>query len=123
MNILLSKILKYELTVFEDYCSKRKELLEYLEKIEINKLGRSELLIFIDTLKGIIDPLKISTDCMENLLKNKLPGSHATGPHFSESQFIMFYLLFGRLFVSDSELKDDTDSESVSDPDSVSESV
>ena len=115
---LLSKILNYEQNVFDEYLKSREKMLNFLKKIEINKLDQSQLLICIENLKNIIDPIKTSTVCVNNLIsfeKNNVTD---------ENEFIRFYLLFGKFFFnnSDSDSNEEIDSVSESESESGSDS-
>ena len=114
---LLSKILNYEQKVFDEYLDSREKMLNFLKKIEINKLDQSQLLIFIENLKNVIDPLKTSMSSINELISFKKSNQ------FDENQFILFYLLFGNLFFggSESESNEELDSESL--PESEPESL
>lgn len=68
---LISKILNYESTIFNEYKLKREKLIIFLEQIEINKLNNDQLLIFINDLKNIIDPIKSSTENIDHIISNK----------------------------------------------------
>ena len=67
---LLSKILNYEEKIYTEWSLKRKELLENLKKIEINTLNNDQLLIFINDLKNVIDPLKTSIEHIDHFNSN-----------------------------------------------------
>ena len=118
---LLSKILNYEQKVFHEYLDSRKKMLGFLHEIEINKLDESQLLIFIENLKNVIDPIKTSMSSINDLVSFKNNNG------VNENEFVLFYLLFGNLFFGDSSGSDSNDEilsvespESDSDPDSES---
>lgn len=69
-STLLSKLLNYESMVYNTYTSKREKLLSFLEQIEINTLNNDQLLIFINDLKNIIDPVKTSIDNIDHIFSN-----------------------------------------------------
>ena len=114
---LLSKILNYEQKVFNEYIDSREKMLDFLKKIEINKLDQSQLLIFIENLKNVIDPIKTSNSLIPELISFKKSNQ------FDENKFILFYLLFGNLFFGgpESESNEEPESESLSDPESLLE--
>ena len=114
---LLSKILNYEKEVFDTYVSKRQGLLEGIQKIEINTLDKSQLLIFIENIKNIIDPLKTSTANIDNFMNGMCNENN-----FTETQFILFYLLFGDFFFKTGGSSEDSE-DILSEPESLSESV
>ena len=117
---LLSKILNYELKVFEEYLSNRKVFIEKIEKIETNNMNKNQLLIFIENIKNVIDPLKSSIHSMENF--DQFDNS------FDTTTFIQFYFLFESFFrknlesLLDDELIDPRSSDP-SDPSESSESL
>jgi hypothetical protein len=115
---LLSKILNYEQKVFEEYLDSREKMLNFLKKIEINKLDQSQLLICIENLKNIIDPVKTSTLCVDDLI------SFTKNDHyFDQNEFMAFYLLFGKFFFGGEGGSDSNEEiESDSEPDSESDS-
>ena len=70
MDTLLNKILNYESTIFNEYKLKRKILIDKLSKIETNKLDKQQLLIFINDIKDVIDPIMTSSENIDHLLMN-----------------------------------------------------
>ena len=60
MNTLTLRLLNYENEVFNEYVSKRKILIEKINILETNKLDKSQLLIFINDIKDVLDPIKLS---------------------------------------------------------------
>ena len=112
---LLSKILNYEQKVFYEYLNNRKKMLKFIKEIEINKLDQSQLLIFIENLKNVIEPIKTSNVCVNELISFK--KSNLT----NENEFIRFYLLFGKFFFGESD--SDSNEETLSDSSPWSESL
>ena len=112
---LLSKILNYEQEVFNEYLDNRKKMLKFIKKIEINKLDQSQLLIFIENLKNVLEPIKSSTCSIDELISFK-----KSNVIINENQFILFYLLFGKLFFGDSDSDSNEETLSDSSPESVS---
>jgi len=110
---LLSKILNYESSIFEELVEKRNIFINNLKKIETNNMNRDQLLFFIESLKGVTGSLKTSIHNIENFFEQN------TSYSFDTVNFIKFYLLFGNLFEikPDSELLTELTLES-SDPDS-----
>jgi hypothetical protein len=72
MNTLLFKILNYESEIFNQYLSKRKLLIENIKEININELSQRQLLIFINDVKDIIEPIKTSNDSIDYFFTNTL---------------------------------------------------
>ena len=58
MHTLISKILNYENEIFNEYISKRKKLIKNIK--EQSFLNKKQSLNFVNDLKAIIDPIKIS---------------------------------------------------------------
>ena len=129
MDRLISKILNYESSIFEEYIMKREKVLCSIKNVRT--LNKNQELVFIHDLKEIIDPIKMSINSMDHYLSNV---------DFTDQKNInltidisLLYLFIGLRFngirsESESELISDTEtleteisSESVSD--SVSESV
>ena len=87
---LLSKILNYEQSIFEEFVEKRKIFIKKIEKIETNNMNKNQVLIFIENIKNVIDPLKNSIFSMENFNEKK--------DSFDLINFIQFYFLFEIFF-------------------------
>ena len=98
MSGILSKIIEYESKVFEEYSSKRLSFLEHLKGIETNNLTQSQLLIFINDVKAIIDPLKSSTLAIEHYFTNT---SFKKKNSINDTKNMLFYILLSTL-ISDS---------------------
>ena len=115
MDLLLSKILNYECEIFNNYTTQRSKFIKDLEQIKINNLDNTQLLNFIDNLKSITDSLKSITAAMEEF--NPLENNK-----INETQFILFYFLFGSRFfgTSSSELIEDVSLPELSESDSDS---
>ena len=127
---LLNKLLNYENSIFNKYITKRKLLIEKINSIETNKLDNSQLLIFINDIKEVIDPIKTSCENIDHLLSNV---DFKNNKSFQSNKdilniIIMFYLFKDRLDLNltSSEESEETEltdsSESESEPDSDSES-
>ena len=118
---ILSKILNYESSIFEEYSSKRKNLIENLKSLNIATLDNSQLSIFTNDIKAIIDPIKSSISAIDH---------YFTNTDFKNNQRILeqndlgalFYLFLGLRLnsFSDSELTLET--EMLSESESESES-
>ena len=100
MSALLLKILNYESKIFEEYSTKRTLFLEHLSQIKTNNLTQSQLLILINDLKDIIDPLKTSTSAIDYYFTNT---SLEKSDSIENSEKMLFYLLLGRFFETMSE--------------------
>jgi len=121
---ILSRVLNYESSIFEEYSSKRKDLIENIKNLK-RPLNRSELFIFINDLKAIIDPIKTSISAIDHYFTNT---DFKNNDSFLEAQNLnaLFYLFLGLRLnsCSDSELALETEiSDSDSEPSETSESV
>ena len=100
MSALLLKILNHESKIFEEYSTKRTLFLENLSQIKTNNLTQSQLLILINDIKGIIDPLKTSISAIDYYFTNT---SLEKKDSIESSEKMLFYLLLGRFFETISE--------------------
>ena len=114
MDLLLSKILNYECEIFNKYLTQRSKFIKELEQIKINNLDNTQLLNFIDNLKSITDSLKSITSSMEEF--NPLENNK-----INQTQFILFYFLFGSRFFGTGTSDSSELIELVSDPESEPE--
>lgn len=103
MSTLLLKILNYESKIFEEYSTKRLFFLEHLKAIKTNNLTQSQLLILINEIKDIIDPLKTSTSAIDYYFTNT---SLQKSESIENSEKMVFYLLLARFFETMSESLD-----------------
>jgi len=92
MDRILSKILNYESSIFEEYSSKRKDLINHIKNI--NLLNNDQLLIFIHDLKAIIDPIKTSSEAIDYYFTNENFKKNDNIKHFEEINKLMFFYLF-----------------------------
>ncbi len=123
---ILSKIVTYEQAVFDEYLSKRNSFLEHLKGIK--SLDNSQMLVLVNDIKAIIDPIKTSISEIEFYFTNT---EFKNNKNMEENNFFqktgLFYLLL--LLTGSPELSELTElseerSESVSDSsESVSLSV
>ena len=91
MDTLKLKILKYESEIFNLYSLKRIELIDKINKIEINKLNKDQLLNYIENLKNIIDPIKTSISFIDDLQIN---SSSSNATDIDMKSLIVFYFYF-----------------------------
>jgi len=119
---ILSRVLNYESSIFEEYSSKRKDLIENIKNLK-RPLNSSELFIFINDIKAIIDPIKTSISAIDHYFTNT---DFKNNDSFLEAQELnnLFYLFLGLRLNSrsDSELALETEI-SDSEPSETSESV
>lgn len=110
---ILSRVLNYESSIFEEYSSKRKNLIENIKGL--STLDRSQLFIFTNDLKAIIDPIKTSISAIDHYFTNT---DFKNNSSFIEAQELnkLYYLFLGLRLnsCSDSELSLETESSEVS---------
>ena len=128
MDRLISKILNYESSIFEEYITKREKVVCSIKNMR--NLNKNQELVFIHDLKEIIDPIKMSINGMDHYLSN-IDFIDQKNINLT-TDISLLYLLIGLRFngirsESESELISDTDtleteisSESVSDSVSLS---
>jgi hypothetical protein len=93
MSTLLFKILNYEAEVYNNYKISREKLLNYLQTIEINNLSEEKVLIFINDLKQVIDPIITSQKNIEYLLENNLESNESIKLNLQLKEIFNLYLL------------------------------
>ena len=100
------KIFNYEKKIHEEYLHNREIFLKNLEQIETNKLDQRQLLVFINDIKSIIDPIKSTISFIQHFNELKFDDTEI----LDMNNFITFYLLFGNNFFGTgrSELSDET---------------
>ena len=69
-NVLLNSVLNYENEIFNKYTELRNKFIKRINEIEINKLDKSQLLIFINDIKAVIDPIQLSIQNMNHFSDN-----------------------------------------------------
>ena len=70
MDTLISKILNYEQTIFDEYTAKRKKLIKNIKEKEKLDLNKNQILIFINDLKSIFDSIKSGTEYIDYYFTN-----------------------------------------------------
>jgi hypothetical protein len=122
---ILSKILNYESSVFEEYKHKRTMLLEHMKTINTSKLSRQQLEIFIHDIKSIIEPVKTSILEIDYYFTNTDLKKNDNLQQFKDISRLAHLLILGLYSRSESletlEMEMSVE-ESVSEPESVSES-
>lgn len=126
---ILSKILNYESLIFEEYSSKRKDLIKHVKSLNLDNLNKIKLLIFINDLKSIIDPLKTSSSAIDYYFTNLELEKNESILEFGEVNKMIFayFLLNFRLGADsietlDKELSEESEeSDSSEETDSLSE--
>ena len=69
-NNFKESILKYEETIFNDYVSKRTELIENIKSLQLNDLTQQQLINITSDIKLIIDPIKSSITGISDYFTN-----------------------------------------------------
>ena len=69
-NNFKESILKYEQTIFNDYISKRTELIENIKSLQLNDLTQQQLINITSDIKLIIDPIKSSITGISDYFTN-----------------------------------------------------
>ena len=117
-QVFLSKILNYENEIFNKFIENRTNLIKNLNCLKENDLNfnRQQLINFVNSLKGVTDSLKSTTNQIDEYFINyRLDFNRETD--LQDNNFIIFYFLFKDLFFSkmcSSELSEETDSSSES---------
>jgi hypothetical protein len=107
----LSKVLNYESLIFEEYSSKRKNLIENIKKIET--LDKRQSIVFINDLKAIIDPIKTSISAIDHYFTNLDFKNEENVTSFKELNDLFYLFLILRLkSFSESELTLETETDS-----------
>ena len=112
-------ILQYENKTFENYITKRKQLIENINKLQLNDLNKNQMNIFINDLKMIIDPLKNTTENIDHYLSNTSFKNNISTETLCEMHFMVvlnhfFFPNFLRGTItsgSESESSDSSDSD------------
>jgi hypothetical protein len=129
---ILSRIIKHESHVFEEYCTKRKLLLKSLSEIKTSKLNKEQLEIFVYDIKAIIDPVKTSISEIDYYFTNTDFKKRENLIQFNEISRLAYLLVLGLYSPRSDTLEtletetssDDSDSkDSESDPEPESDSV
>ncbi len=122
---ILSRIIKYESDVFEEYTSKRQKLLDNIKNLDIKSLNKQQQHIFIHDLKSIIDPIKTSVSEIDYYFTNT---NFTKTESINKLDFIYRLLLlrgasYSELSSEETEISESvSESESISVPDSESNS-
>jgi hypothetical protein len=90
---LLFKILKYEQEVFEKYLESRKKLLCFIKQVKINNLSNEKVLIFINDLKQVIDPIITCNSNIDYLISNNMESNDSIEYQKDLKEFFNLYLL------------------------------
>jgi hypothetical protein len=66
----LSRALNYENEIFEEYLAKRKELINFIQKLDFETLDKKQKIVFIENFKNVVDPLKTSISEIDTFNKD-----------------------------------------------------
>ena len=108
MSTLISKILNYENEIFNEYISKRKKLIKNIK--EQSFLNKKQSLNFVNDLKAIIDPIKISISSIDYYFTNLNFDKNNT--EVDISKILCTYLLLETYLTSSLDTLDTLESES-----------
>ena len=118
------QILKYENDIYLEYISKRTNLIENINNLQLNTLTTEQLYVFINDLKMIIDPIKNINNSIDHYLNNKDFTNTESSDSLDDMKGFIFYHFFFKDFLntagSGSESVSDSNSDSDSEPDSLS---
>lgn len=119
---LLSKVIDYENSVFEEYLSKRKKLLEHLKTIK--SLNKSQANVFIHDLKSIIDPIKTSISEIDHYFTNTdFKKTDNIDSYKKMNEFLyLFLLLYSFSELDETDISEASESSLSENSDSLSES-
>ena len=120
---ILSKILKYESTVFNEYLVKRQSMLRHLENVDVSLIDKNQLNVLVHDLKSIIEPVKTSISEIDYYFTNTDFKKTKSLKHLNQLKSLMsLYILLNQSDTEDTEDTETPDSEPVSVSESDSES-
>ena len=115
----LSKVLNYESSIFEEYSSKRKDFIKNI-KNKVN-LDKEQTVVFINDIKAVIDPIKMSISAIDHYLENvDFKNNESVLAH--NELCAMIYLFLGLRLTSLSESELTLETERLSESEEISES-
>ena len=106
---IISKILNHESEIYNLYTSKRNLLIEKIKEIEINKLNKEQLLIFINDLKAILDPIKTSISSIDFFFANESFENKDNLNTYKDLLLFLILKTFSSESSDDNELKSDSE--------------
>lgn len=110
----LSKVLNYERSVFEKYCTARAKLIDQITTLNFKKLDKKQKIVFIHHLKNIIDPVKSSTQEIQEFFENTGFENENSLTQSNEVNLVYLLYLYLSRGASDPEETETSLSESVS---------
>lgn len=115
MSTLLFKILNYEFEIFNKYIESRNKLITFIKELKINNLTNEQVLIFINDLKQVTDPLVLSQQNIDYLLLNNMKSDESIKTQNEIKKYTNLYLLLEclRFTGTESSLESESDSDSL----------
>ena len=117
---LLTKIKMYESSIFEEYSSKRKNLINHINSLGV--LSKSQTVVFINDLKAIIDPIKTSISSINHYFNNLDFKNTESTENLQDLNKLMLLYLFLETYSTDETEETSVPESSVSVSDSLEES-
>ena len=117
---LLTKIKMYESSIFEEYSSKRKNLIDHIDSLGV--LSKSQTVVFINDLKAIIDPIKTSISSIDHYFTNLDFKNTESTENLQDLNKLMSLYLFLETYSTDETEETSVPESSVSVSDSLEES-
>ncbi len=117
---LLTKIKMYESSIFEEYSSKRKNLIDHINSLDV--LSKSQTVVFINDLKAIIDPIKTSISSIDHYFTNLDFKNNESTENLQDLNKLMSLYLFLETYSADETEETSVPESSVSVSDSLEES-
>lgn len=117
---LLTKIKMYESSIFEEYSSKRKNLIDHIDSLGV--LSKSQTVVFINDLKAIIDPIKTSISSIDHYFNNLDFKNTESTENLQDLNKLMLLYLFLETYSTDETEETSVPESSVSVSDSLEES-
>ena len=110
----------YESSIFEEYSSKRKNLIDHIDSLGV--LSKSQTVVFINDLKAIIDPIKTSISSIDHYFTNLDFKNNTSTENLQDLNKLMSLYLFLEIYSTDETEETSVPESSVSDSDSLEES-
>ena len=110
----------YESSIFEEYSSKRKNLIDHIDSLGV--LSKSQTVVFINDLKAIIDPIKTSISSIDHYFNNLDFKNTESTENLQDLNKLMLLYLFLETYSTDETEETSVPESSVSVSDSLEES-
>jgi hypothetical protein len=102
----LSRALNYENEIFEEYLSKRKKMINFIQNLDFETLDKKQKIVFIENFKNVIEPIKTSISEIDTFNEDL----SFTNLNESRLKVDFVYLLYLFLFESSSDETLETES-------------